>query len=186
MENLKKNNINTEKVFITNKAATGVAPICVDKNGDNSIIVILGANLLLSPEDIETCEESIKNSRILVTNLEIPIETVIKSLEIAKKHKITTILNFAPASVDQLNEKLFINTDYLILNEIEIEQLSKLEIKSNDDVKMASFSILENHHIKLGLIVTLGEKGVFFANAKDKSFFHVPCQKVKVVDTSVI
>lgn len=121
----------------------------------------------------------------MVTNLEIPIETVEKSLEIAKKHKVTTVLNFAPASVEKLNEKIFEHTDYLILNEIEISQLSKINVESIEDVKKASFFLLEKYHINLGIIVTLGEKGVFFINANDKSYFHVPTEKVKVVDTSV-
>lgn len=141
---------------------------------------------MLSKEDIELCEESIKESKILVTNLEIPTETAIRSLEIAKKYNVTTVLNFAPASVDQLHEKLLINTDYLILNEIEVGQLSKLEIKSKEDVKKASFFLLENYHIRQGVIVTLGEKGVFFVDARDKSYYEIPCQKVKVVDTSVV
>ena len=78
LENFKENKIDTSRVFISDRAATGVAPICVDQNGENSIIVILGANLLLSSDDILSCEESIKNSKILVTNLEISIPTAIK------------------------------------------------------------------------------------------------------------
>lgn len=121
----------------------------------------------------------------MVTNLEIPVDSVEKSLEIAKKHKVTTVLNFAPASVEKVNEKIFENTDYLILNQVEIGQLSRINIKSTEDIKKASFFLLEKYHINLGIIVTLGEKGVFFINANDKSYFHVPSEKVQVVDTSV-
>ncbi|CAF0838220.1 unnamed protein product [Brachionus calyciflorus] len=184
LDNFKENKIDTSRIFITNLAATGVAPICVDRNGENSIIVILGANLLLSPEDIETCDESIKNSKILVTNLEIPIKSAIKSLEIAKKYNVKTVLNFAPAVLDELDEKLFKYTDFLILNEVEVEQLSHVEIKKESDVQTAGLALLDKHDVKIGIIVTLGHKGVIFVDRIERSSFHVPCNKVNVVDTS--
>ena len=52
--------------------------------GANSILVILGANLLLNVQDIKACENEIKNAKILVTNLEVPLETVLYSLKLAK------------------------------------------------------------------------------------------------------
>ncbi len=73
-------------MFISEGTATGVAPIIVDEHGKNSIIVILGANLLLSSEDIQKCEGLIKGSKVLVTNLEIPFETAFSSLKLAKSN----------------------------------------------------------------------------------------------------
>ncbi|CAF4459974.1 unnamed protein product, partial [Adineta steineri] len=89
-------------VGITKEAATGVAPIIVDKEGRNSIIVILGANLLLNEDDIEKAEDIIRQSKVVVCQLEIRQETVLKTFEIARKHSVLSILNPAPMS-EKLN-----------------------------------------------------------------------------------
>ena len=72
---------------MTSEAATGVAPIIVDQSGNNSIIVILGANLLLNKSDIDKNEKLISQAKLLVTNLEIPIETALHSLKLAKDNQ---------------------------------------------------------------------------------------------------
>ena len=54
--------------------------------GANAIVVILGANLLLTSEEVESCEHLIKRARVLVTNLEMPVEAVKTSLRLARKH----------------------------------------------------------------------------------------------------
>lgn len=61
-------------------------------SGDNSIIVILGANLHLTTDDIKNCENLIKNAKILVTNLEIPVETALYSLKLAKANQCIYII----------------------------------------------------------------------------------------------
>jgi hypothetical protein len=60
-------------------------------SGNNSIVVILGANLLLSVEDVNKCENLIKNCKVFVTNLELPLESVIRALELAKAHNGNSI-----------------------------------------------------------------------------------------------
>lgn len=182
LKNFQGNNILIDYVFRTDEASTGVAPICVDENGDNSILVILGANLLLSPNDIDKCTDLIKNSRILVTNLELSLETVIHSLKLAKLHKITTILNSAPAVID-INPEIFTFTDYLILNEVEIEQLSDMTYKSVNDAKLSSFFLLEKYDIQIGVIVTLGSNGVIYTDKATKHSIHKTCSPVNAVDT---
>lgn len=99
---------------------------------------------------------------------------------------MTTVLNFAPAVVDKANNTLFSNTDYLILNEVEVEQLTKFEINNDlENVKKATLTLLEMFDICNGVIVTLGEKGVLYTDKSTRSTLHVESKKVKVVDTSV-
>lgn len=183
LENFRKNKIRTEYVFTTDDAATGVAPIVVDKNGDNSILVILGANLLLKPDDIDKCQNLFINCKILVTNLEIPAETALHSLKLARNNNVTTILNFAPAA-KEFNQELFHYTDYLILNEVEIEQLSKMQTSTIDETKAASLAILNKYNVKVGIIVTLGGNGVLYTDVATKSAIHITTTPVKVLDTS--
>lgn len=95
-----------------------------------------------------------------------------------------TILNFAPAAT-QFNTELFTNTDYLILNEVETEQLSHLSCSSIDEAKTASLELLDKYDVNNGLIVTLGANGVLYTDKKTKNSIHKSCSPVKVVDTSV-
>jgi sugar/nucleoside kinase (ribokinase family) len=98
--------------------------------------------------------------------------------------KVKTILNFAPAT-NKLQDELLSNTDYLILNEIETEQLSNYSIKTVDDAVKASISLLDKFNLKSGLIVTLGANGVLYTDKITKNYIHKKCPNVKVVDTTV-
>jgi len=94
-------------------------------------------------------------------------------------------LNFAPAAKD-FSTELFSYTDYLILNEVEAEQLSHLECESLDQVKSSSLFLLTKYEIKKGVIVTLGGNGVLFTDAVTKNHIYHASSSVKAVDTSVM
>ena len=97
---------------------------------------------------------------------------------------MTTILNFAPATNELMND-LFCNTDYLILNEIEAEQLSGHVAGDVDQAKKASDIILERFGVVIGVVVTLGSIGVLYTDKSTKTSIHQKCNNVIVVDTSV-
>ena len=65
-------------------------------------------------------------------------------------------MNFAPAT-DKFDDDLWNYTDYVILNEVETEQLSKMEVKSVEDAEKACLALVEKlPKIKNGIICTLG------------------------------
>ncbi len=97
---------------------------------------------------------------------------------------MTTILNFAPAIPTQ-DSKLLADVDYLILNEVEANQLSGMEIKSIENAEKAALALVDKFEIRVGVIVTLGEMGVIFVDKLKRSSFHQQCKKVNVVDTTV-
>lgn len=97
---------------------------------------------------------------------------------------VITILNFAPAAKD-FNTELLSYTDYLILNEVEAEQLSHLPCQSLDEVKASSLYLLTKYAVKKGVIITLGGNGVLYTDAVSKSHIHCATSPVKAVDTSV-
>eukprot|EP00041_Stephanoeca_diplocostata_P024372 m.616180 g.616180 ORF g.616180 m.616180 type:complete len:234 (+) comp22513_c1_seq2:153-854(+) len=98
LENYKTNGVNTDSVFITSEAATGVAPIAVDATGENSIIVVPGANNLLSVADVESVRDAITAARVVVCQHEIPLESTLAALQIAKDAgNVVSIFNPAPA-----------------------------------------------------------------------------------------
>jgi ribokinase len=156
---LKKDNIDTSKIIISDKHQTGVAGILVDKNtGKNAINVIVGAPSTLKTDEIYL--NVITNSKIFLTQLEIPKETTFDCLKFAKDNGVTTILNPAPAST--LSKEFFNYIDYFTPNETEAEFYSGIKINNEKDAKLASDKLL-----KLGIkniIITLVEKGLFYSD----------------------
>lgn len=177
MEQLKNNNVNTNYISVE-ECATGVAMITVDKNADNSIVVAPGANFKVDKEYIDKSIEAINCSDIIVLQLETPLETIKYALKKSKELGKYTILNPAPAV--KLEDELIANVDLLTPNETELEILSGVEIKSDEDIEKAAKTMIEKGVKEL--IVTLGSKGSLYIN-KDGSIFK-KSYKVKAVDTT--
>ena len=156
---LKKDNIDTSNIIISNKHKTGVAGIHVDKNtGKNAITVIRGAPASLTIKEIDI--NIIKQSQIFLTQLEIPTEVTLYCLKEAKKNGLTNILNPAPAC--KLNNDFFELVDYFTPNETEAEFYTGIKIKSHSDAKESAKKLL-NLGIKK-VVITLGEKGLFYSD----------------------
>jgi ribokinase len=174
---LKKDNIETSNIIISKKLKTGVAGILVDKNtGKNAINVIVGAPSTLKIDEVNL--NVIKNSKIFLTQLEIPQEVTLNCLKAAKKNGVITILNPAPAST--LSKEFFNYIDYFTPNETEAEFYSGIRIKNEKDAKRASDKLL-----KLGIkkiIITLGEKGLFYSDGKHE--IYLKAHSAKTVDTT--
>ena len=111
-DNLRASGVRTEFIFTDSKNMTGTATILVDDKGENSIIVIAGANGHLCKKDIETIEPRLAEARYLVTQLEIPLATVSHAIKLARKYALKIILNPAPAYPQVIDFFNFV--DYLI------------------------------------------------------------------------
>ena len=158
--------------------STGVAMITVDKNAENSIVVAPGANFKVDKEYIDKSIEGIKNSDIVVLQLETPIDTIKYALSKSKELGKYTILNPAPAV--KLEDDIICNVDLLTPNETELEILSGVEIKNEDDIQKAAQTMIDKGVKEL--IVTLGSKGSLYIN-KEKSIFK-KAYKVEAIDTT--
>lgn len=157
---------------------TGMALINVDKAGNNNIVVIPGANFKVDKEYLHRNIDAFNKARIVLLQLEIPVETVKESLRIAKDLGKISILNPAPAI--HLDDEIIKNVDILIPNEHELERISKVEI-SDDNSLLEATSILLAKGIK-EIIVTLGQKGVLYVNKEGHTFYQA-CL-VDAVDTT--
>jgi len=181
IQNFKDNGINVDYLSVTAEAATGTAPIAVNDEGQNSIVIIGGANLLLSPEDVQAAESLIKGAQVLICQLETTEETTLAALRLARSHQVTTILNPAPAK-DHLNPEIYKYCDIICPNETEAELMTGHPVDTVEDAERAIL-----HFLELGCntaIITLGSKGVVFASAYDRQVKHVPTTMVKAVDTT--
>jgi ribokinase len=176
----KEAGVKTHSIIQDEKLFTGVAGIMIDKNGNNAINVISGAAEHLVAEDIDNKIETIKNSEIFLTQMETPDEITIYALKKAKEHKCITILNPAPArKIDEDNFKLI---DFFTPNETEAEFYLNKNIKTDKDIKNAA-----NEFLKKGIknvIITLGEKGIYFANREENFFLEAYKLKQAVIDTT--
>lgn len=178
VEALKKDNINVDNINYSKSNPTGMAIITVDNIGNNSIIVIPGANMELDENLIAKLEQVIKNSKILVAQFETPIEATIKAFRIAKENGVVTVLNPAPAK--SIPEELLEITDIIAPNETEAFELTNIQVKDEESIRKASNKFLEKG-VKF-VIITLGEKGAAVVD-KDKLSI-IPAYKVKAVDTT--
>lgn len=159
---------------------TGSALIWVADSGENSIIVIPGANALLSPEDIRAQEPLFWKTRVALHQLETPLETVQASLELGQMRRVITILDPAPAQA--LSTEMLRSVDLLTPNETEAAML--LEEKpgplSVENAYAIAGRLLERG--PRAVIVKLGANGAVFVNRLQQ--FHVPGLPVKAVDTT--
>jgi ribokinase len=119
LKSYRKEGLDTAFVFIDPEHATGVAPIFVEDSGENIIAIIPGANSHLTPKEVEKGMKKIKSARVLLVNLEVPVETAAHALKLAKAHNVSTILNPAPAPPEPLDESIYRFVDVLTPNETE-------------------------------------------------------------------
>lgn len=175
VEELRKNNVNIDYIKKSEKN-TGIATIVVDKNADNTIIVVPGANFELTLDDIDKNIELIKSADIVLLQLEIPIDVVEYILKKSKEYNKITILNPAPA--EKLSVEIIKNVDYLVPNETELELLSGMSTNSQEEVLVASKKIMDMG-VK-NLIVTMGKNGSIFVG-KEK-VVKIGIHKVKAID----
>mgnify|MGYP001176372100 FL=1 len=172
IENFKNNNVITDYIQ-TAEGSSGVAPIWVDKSGQNRIIVIPGANNLIDSSSAIESLEKIGKPDVLVGQFEIPMNVNEQVFSHAYKNGVKTVLNPAPA--DKPSDTLLENTSWFIPNEVEFEEIY-------GDVFNENNLILFSNNIETNVVVTLGEKGC--AYIKNNKVEIMDTDSVKAIDTT--
>jgi ribokinase len=171
--------VDTSAVELTRSCSSGLALISVDDRGENSIVLVGGANARLSPHDILQQEDLIAPADALLIQLEIPIESVATAVELARRHHVKTILDPAPAPANGLPSSLY-QVDVLTPNEVEAGQLTGRLVDSLDDAADAALDLRARG--ASCVIVTLGELGAMVCAGHTCT--HVPSPAVASVDTT--
>src|SRR5262249_52381982 len=122
LQNFRQQGIETTYVTRDDERGTGVAAIVVDDAGQNCILVIPGANLALTPDQVRAAAAALQNADVLLAQLEVPLETSAEAFRLAKAAGVRTALNPAPAQA--LPPELLGLTDLCVPNEIELELLT--------------------------------------------------------------
>lgn len=170
--------INLAHLATVKGIATGVAGILVTDSGDNSIVLAAGANATLSASQIEAAAATIASAQVLICQLETPLESVTRAIQIAHAQGVTVILNPAPARA--LSDDLLRQVNYLIVNETEAAQLSGIEVNDQASAQQASQKLLQRG---AGcVLLTMGGNGALITDQTGSKF--IPAVKVEVVDTT--
>jgi ribokinase len=177
-ESMGNDGVVLEDVLIDEVHSTGIAVIMVDDTGRNEIVVISGSNMKLTPTDVESRSNVISSAQVVLIQLEIPLETVMRTAEIAHTAGALIILNPAPAR--ELPDYLLSQIDYLTPNETEAEILTGVRVTSAETAGQAAGHLLDRG-VK-NVIVTLGEKGSLFVNHANRTYY--PAVSVNPVDTT--
>lgn len=179
LNNLTSVNVNIDHIQKSEGKQTGIALINVDKNGENSIVVVPGANSELSKQSIDENVSLIEQSDIIVMQLEVPIDTITYVAKLAKQKGKMIVLDPAPAKRD-LPDELFACVDIIKPNETELEVLSGMKINSEEQIKNAANILLEKG-VKV-VIATLGEKGSMLVTKEGVKAFDA--LDVEAIDTT--
>lgn len=178
IKNLQKNNVDTDNIFVSPEFRTGSALIMRNTLGQKSILVAQGANADLSIEDIESKIDVIKNSSILLTQLEIPVETIEYSIREAKRQGIVIILNASPAI--KLSDDLLKLVDIIIINQVEAEIITGKIASHIEAAAKAGQSLLDKGVSKI--IITMDNTGALLVSKEKTKPF--PYFKTRVKDKS--
>ncbi len=176
----KLDNINTENIKICKNVPSGIAMINVSDKGENAITVAPGANARLSPADLDEAEEAFHEANFMLVQLETPVETVAKAIELCKEFNTMVILNPAPAM--DLPGEILSGTDIITPNETEAERLTGILIKDENDAGNAADRLHEKGVSTV--IITMGAGGAFLSDPASGSRLLVPGFSVEAADTT--
>lgn len=170
--------IATDAIISIPEKASGIALITVNEKGENEIVVAPGANAALGPDHISTNTNLLLEADIILTQLEIPLETIHFLGDFCKSHNKKLILNPAPA---QSLDKTLLNGLFAITpNQTEAQLLTGVQVISNQSAKSAAQVLLERG-VK-NVVITLGANGVFYHGEFGE--LHGKPPKVEAIDTT--
>lgn len=178
IERLKQENVNCQQVTRDFEQASGVALVNVDQTGENQIVVVPGANATLSAELVENALSNIAEGSIILLQLEIPLASVARAIELGAENNCRIILDPAPAQA--ISPPLLENVFLLTPNETEAEILSGIKITDETSAKEAA-SALQQLGVD-NVAITLGSGGVLLASKNEHRL--IPAIEVEAIDTT--
>jgi ribokinase len=178
IENFKRLGIDATHVKQVEGLSSGVAPIFVEPNGQNRILVVKGANDALKPADVDAAAETLKAADCIVLQFEIPFETVYYTVRFARKHGIRCILNPAPGQPVDMGS--LADLDYFVPNESEAETITGIAVRNVEDAKKCAEKLVGGGIRRV--IITLGANGSLLTGSGVSD--HVAPFAVKSIDST--
>jgi ribokinase len=179
LDSLRSAGVNTDHVAVV-EGSSGTAMILVLPNGENAIVISPGANATLTPGEAARSLEHLATGSLLLCQLEIPMETVERSLAAAKRNGATTILDPAPANAACL--AMLAHVDFLTPNETEAMQLLGLDGAIGDDDQALQVASKLRDRGASTVVLKLGSRGCCIVNKEISTI--VSSHEVAAVDTT--
>lgn len=179
LANFQRFGIDTRYVQRVPGVSSGVAPIFVQADSHNSILIVKGANAHLAPADIDAAAPALRECSLIVLQLEINVETVYHAIEFGREHNIPVLLNPAPALAG-LSRQHLAQLDFLVPNESELALISGQTVDSPQSALNAAKTLVASgiRHV----IVTLGQQGALYVGEEGE--FQIPGLHVNARDTT--
>lgn len=175
---LQADGIDTHAVEHIAGTPSGTAAILLMPDGENSIVVIPGANHALTPERVRAQAARLRQAHVVVAQLECPLDAVAEALAIAREAGAVTVLNAAP--VQPLGDALLGQLDWLVVNEIEAAALAGTPVPGPAEARAVAEQLRRRGPRQV--LVTLGAEGLVLAGPEGT--LALPAPRVQAVDTT--
>jgi ribokinase len=182
---LQADSVDTDLVMTDTEESSGTAFIFLTPQGDNAIVVSIGANMRVGHDanHLQRIVQAMRQASALVLQMEIPHETLSRLIAEAYASGIRVVLNLAPAQ--QLAHDLLRKVSVLIVNESEASLLSGQRVESVEDARLVA-TALHGQGIPT-IVITLGAQGALLvtshANGQLQSIYQ-QAPKVQAIDTT--
>lgn len=179
IESLRKSNVDVSRVAQVPNTPSGMAMITVSQDGENSIVVVPGANEYCNSSYYAKHVDALDEADIVLAQLETPVDDIYSLLKAAKQVGKTVILNPAPAP-DQMPDDLLQSLDFITPNETELAKITGMPTQSLEQIEAAACALLKKG---VGcVLVTIGSRGALLCNKDGCKRY--PVAKVTPVDTT--
>lgn len=182
---LEAERVHTEAIRRDDATWPGVAVIMVAREGgENAIVVVPGSNADLDAADVERGGALLRQAKVVVGQLEVPLPAIQRAFEIAREAGVATVLNAAPAQ--DLPAALLALSDWLVVNETEALQLARAVTLPGDADGLTIARATAAHLRTLGprhVLVTLGGAGAWLLCDEHPDGLHLNAARVDAVDT---
>ena len=179
LANFAEQGVDARHVGVVAGVSSGVAPIFVEPSGENSILIIKGANNHLLPADVDAAADDLLGCDLILLQLEVPLATIYHTVALATAHGKRVVLNPAPATRELDLAKLR-DVAFFTPNRGELALLTAMPTETLAQIEAASRKLLDRG-IRT-VIATLGHDGVLLVTPEGAT--HVPTVEVTPVDTT--
>jgi len=166
-EGLRVDGVDVSAVATSTGRPSGVALITVDEGGENTIIVVPGANGEMGEDDVTRLDSALEDARVLLVQLEVPLDAVMAAARVARRHGVPLILDPAPARA--LPPEVYVATDIITPNETEAAVLTGIPTDSPEGVRRAARVLIERG--ARGALIKMSDKGVYWDDGRDGQFW---------------